>query len=290
MSLGNPNPVHPPRRVVSLVPSLTESLFNLGLGSALVGVTDYCVLPAQNNNIRRVGGPKDANAEIICSLLPDLVLANREENTKDLVLQLERAGVPVWLTFPKTVRECMDDLWTLAQMFHSKTAAMRLRLLEDSLKLTELVLPEAPHKRYFCPIWQEKDPTGRLWWMTFNQDTYAADLLQLCGIENGFATRSRKYPLASNWGSVPAEEAGERDTRYPVVTVDDVLAMQPEIILLPSEPFEFQSQHAEQFKQLFADTPAVLNRQILRLDGSLITWHGTRLGKALATLPTLFLS
>jgi ABC-type hemin transport system substrate-binding protein len=87
-----------------------------------------------------------------------------------------------------------------------------------------------------------------------------------------------------------AEEAGERDTRYPIVTVDDVLAMQPEIILLPDEPFEFQSKHAELFKQLFADTPAVADHNILLVDGSLITWHGTQLGKALTTLPSLILS
>lgn len=290
MSLGVPDLLHPPRRVVSLVPSLTESLFDLGLGSALVGVTDYCILPAANNHIRRVGGPKDADTEIIRSLQPDMVLANREENTKDIVIRLERAGVPVWLTFPKTVRDCMDDLWTLAQVFHSKNAALRLRLLEDSVKMTEIVLADTVRKRYFCPIWQDEDSDGRLWWMTFNQDTYAADLLQICGAENGFAARSRKYPLAANWGSTPAEEAGERDTRYPVVTVDEVLAMQPEIILLPNEPFEFQLKHAVLFEHLFANTPAVANQKILRLDGSLITWHGTRLGKAMATLPSLLLA
>lgn len=288
MSLGVPELLHPPGRVVSLVPSLTESLFDLGFGSALVGVTDYCILPAGNDNITRVGGPKDANPRIILSLQPDLVLANREENTKEIVTRLQQADVPVWLTFPKTVRESMDDLWALVQVFHSKNAALRLRLLEDSLKMTELVLADTTKKRYFCPIWQEEDPDGRLWWMTFNQDTYAADLLQICGVENGFAARTRKYPLAANWGRATAEAAGERDIRYPVVTVEDVLAMQPEIILLPDEPFEFLTKHTDLFKQLFANTPAVVNEKVLRLDGSLITWHGTRLGKALAYLPSLF--
>lgn len=289
MDQGIPDLPHSPGRVVSLVPSMTESMFDLGLGSTLVGATDYCVLPAGSGNIQRVGGPKDVSVGLIQSLQPDLVLANREENTRELVLQLQQAGVAVWVAFPKTVRQSMDDLWALARVFHSKNALLQLRLLEDSLQMAELGLAEQARKRYFCPIWQGEQPDGTLWWMTFNQDSYPADVLQICGGENVFSGRSREYPLPANWGELPAEETGERDTRYPVVTVQDIVAAQPEMILLPDEPFRYQNEHVEQFKKLFANTPAIENNQIIMVDGSLITWHGTHLGQALANLPALFL-
>lgn len=289
MFLGAFDRTHPPQRVVSLVPSMTESLFELGFGSSLVGVTDYCIHPeAGVAGLPRVGGPKNARVEVIQALKPDLVLANREENTREIVEGLAAAGLPVWLTFPKAVRESVDDLWELARIYHSKSAALQLRLLEDSLKLVELSQADQPARRYFCPIWQGLEADGMLWWMTFNRDTYSSDLLSICGGENVFAGRARQYPLAANWGRALPEEPGERDTRYPVVTADDVRAAMPDVILLPGEPFDFQPRHLEQMLSLFAGTPAVENRRVFRLDGTLITWYGTRLGRALSALPQTF--
>ena len=107
----------PPRRVVSLVPSLTESLFDLGFGDAVVGITDYCVHPAEKlEDIPRIGGPKNPRVEDIIRLHPDLVLANWEENTRQTVEALEQAGIPVWVTFPKSVRQSLDVLWALASI------------------------------------------------------------------------------------------------------------------------------------------------------------------------------
>ena len=122
---------------------MTASLLDLGLDSALVGVTDYCqVSGSAAVGMRRVGGPKDARLVDILDLSPDLVIANPEENARPLVEQLDGAGIPVWLTFPKTVRESVDDLWTLAKMFQGKTATPRLKILEDSLQLANLAMSD----------------------------------------------------------------------------------------------------------------------------------------------------
>ena len=98
-----------PQRVVSLVPSYTESMVDLGFGANVVGVTDYCVHPQDSLlNIPRVGGPKNPRIEDILSLAPDLVLANQEENMLGDVEALEKAGIPVWVSFPQTVQEALD--------------------------------------------------------------------------------------------------------------------------------------------------------------------------------------
>ena len=280
--------VRPPSKVVSLVPSLTASLIDLGFGGALVGVTDYCQISGSAAaGARRVGGPKDARLVDILGLSPDLVIANPEENARQLVEQLEQASIPVWLTFPKTVRESMDDLWALAKIFHGKHTDLQLRILEDSLQLANLAVADRPPLRYFCPIWQGEERDGRLWWMTFNADTYCHDLLRICGGENVFAARQRRYPLAANWGGAIADENGTRDLRYPVVVEDDIRAAQPEMILLPDEPFAFGEDHRRKFQKIFADTPAVKNGRVHRIDGRLVTWHGTWLGKSLMALPQL---
>ena len=103
-----------------------------------------------------------------------------------------------------------------------------------------------------------------------------------------FAARDRRYPLEADLDLVPAEPAGSRDTRYPHVTLREIIATQPDVIILPSEPFEFDAAHLDQFRLWFAETPAVRQGRILLLDGKLLTWYGTHLGKALSELPSLF--
>jgi ABC-type hemin transport system substrate-binding protein len=126
---------HPPRRVISLVPSLTESLFDLGFGSSVVGITDYCVHPEHAlGSLPRLGGPKNPRLEQIFDLNPDLILLNQEENTRTAVEALEAAGMPIWVTFPRTVREALDILWTLAGVYQSPTAAARIETVERAVK------------------------------------------------------------------------------------------------------------------------------------------------------------
>jgi iron complex transport system substrate-binding protein len=279
---------HPPNRVVSLIPSMTESLFDLGFGDSVVGITDYCIYPAgQLQNLPRVGGPKNPRLEDILKLKPDLVLANQEENSRKTVEQLEAEGVPVLVTFPKTVRQALDILWTLTGLYHSQTAAARLESLEFTLEWIQSA-SRMQTKRYFCPIWQNTTRSGLNWWMTFNHDTYIHDLLDIVGGENVFADRNRYYPLEADLGQLPVQDPGDRDTRYPRVTLEEILEKNPEIVILPSEPFDFSESDKSDIQQLMGETTAVKNEQIHLVDGSLLTWHGTRLGKALQELPSLF--
>lgn len=256
-----------PERVISLVPSLTESLFDLGLGKSVVAVTDYCVHPKKDvQYLPHVGGIKTPNVEMIIALRPDLVLMNEEENTLETFLQLKNAGVPVWNEFPKTVRQSLQSLWELAQLFRSETAVLRLDMLERSLDMIEAVSAELPRKRVFCPIWmREKD--GQTEFMVFQPDTYVWDLLHLCGgdclvLEN------------------PPE-------RYPWVTPEEVKQYNPEVILLPDEPYPFSSEHIKQISQIYPEIDAVKNQRIIPVDGSLLTWHGTRFGKAISAIPEM---
>lgn len=279
----------PPARLVSLVPSYTDSLYSLGMGKTIVGVTDYC--PAAVGEMvqpARVGGPKTICVEDVLKLQPDLVLANYEENTRDVVEMLEANGVPVWVTFPRTVEETVGFLWGVVDLFRSQPASLSVKMLDSETDWARQVVIDTPRKRYFCPVWQDQTADGRLWWMTFNDETYSGSVLGLVGGENIFAGRERRYPLEADLGLVAAEETGGRDVRYPRVTVDEVLAGEPEIVLLPDEPFLFDEAAEAIICALLAETPAGKNGKIFRVDGKLITWCGTKLGAALAELPALF--
>lgn len=279
----------PPRRVVSLVPSMTESMFDLGLGVALVGVTDYCRLPeAGVRSLPKVGGTKDARLDEILALDPDLVLANKEENNRQTIEALIEQGVPVWLTFPTSVQAALDVLVALCDLFRSQPALERVRTLDTAVSWARAAAASQEPLSFFCPIWQGQSEDGSPWWMTFNAQTYAHDLLSLVGGRNVFAERERRYPLAADLGLVDPEDPGERDTRYPRVTAAEVTAASPSLILLPDEPFTFQPRDRHQIEAYLADTPAVRSGNIRHVDGSLITWHGTRLGRALNQLPMFF--
>jgi len=273
-----------PQRVVSLVPSVTESLFDLNIGTRVVGVTDYCTRPADAvSKLPRLGGTKNPNIKAIVALHPDLVIMNREENRQADANALEAAGIPVWVTHPNTVREALDLLWTIMDIFEEPSMVPRVRLIEVTYEWTLGVTRELPPKPAFVPIW--RDP-----WMTFNRDTYIHDLLQTCGVENVFADRERKYPLAADLGNAEPLAADDprmkdRDVRYPRITLEEVVAAQPEMVLLPDEPYVFSQADADEIARL--DIPAARNGQIYLVDGSLLTWHGTRIAYALRDLPLL---
>lgn len=277
----------PPQRVVSLVPSVTESLFDLMLGSRIIAVTDYCIYPADGvANLPRIGGTKNPDVARIIEMRPDLVIANQEENRKEDVDALRAAKIPVWVTFPKTVADAFNLLWNMMHVFDAPEMVPRVRLIEQTMdwiwRISEKRVEDAVC-RVFAPIWL--DPL-----MTFNGDTYASDLLRICGGVNVFADRERQYPLAADLGegqAIPRDDSrvSGRDVRYPRVTMDEVVAAQPDVILLPNEPFPFAEEHINLFSGL--DVPAARNKRILLVDGSLLTWHGTRIAYALNSLPDL---
>lgn len=276
----------PPQRVVSLVPSVTESLFDLNLGSRLIAVTDYCKYPeAGVAALPRIGGTKNPDVERIITLQPDLVIANVEENRRADVEALQAAGIPVWVTFPRTVAEAINLLWDMMRVFDEASMVPRVRLIEQTMDWVVGLSKsrEDNPTRVFAPIWL--DPL-----MTFNADTYIHDLLRVCGGLNVFAERQRQYPLKADLGEaepLPPEKTEGLDTRYPRITLDEVVAAQPDVILLPSEPFEFTEAHVPMFAAL--DVPAAHQKRIHLVDGALLTWHGTRLAYALNTFPALLM-
>lgn len=279
-----------PERVVSLVPSITESLFDLGLGSSLVGITDYCIHPAETlRGVPRLGGTKNPRIDEIIDLQPDLVFANQEENTAAAVGALRAGGLQVLVHFPLTARQAIADLEGIAALYADTGALGRVAELAERLAAAQTRQTHIAPVRVFCPIWQDLDGL-RPWWMTFNQETFTHDILRLCGFDNVFAGRERRYPLAADLGQALARPAGSRDTRYPRVTREEILAAQPEMILLPSEPYEYTAVHRTLFRETFAGTPAADAERIINLDGSLLTWPGTRLGKALDYLSRLHAS
>ncbi len=166
-------------------------------------------------------------------------------------------------------------------------AGIRLQTLELTLDWAVEAAAERRPVRYFCPIWYNKDETGLPWWMTFNQKTYCHDLLHLLGGQNVFAQRERRFPLLADLGLAPANPETQADNRYPRVGAEEICLARPDVILLPSEPYPFNLDDVDQFKKLLGETPAVQNESIYLLDGTLITWQGTRLAQSLRELPAL---
>ncbi|WP_322800617.1 helical backbone metal receptor [Thermoflexus sp.] len=276
---GRPfRPERPPRRIVSLVPSLTETLFDLGLGDRVVGRTDYCIHPAEARSVPSVGGTKNPDLDRILALRPDVVFVNVEENREADARALAARGIPVAVSFPRSVVEALDLVRHLTALFGIHRPPV-LEELETLWVACQRMNPER-RPRVFCPIW--KDP-----WMTFNAETYAHDVLTRCGGDNVFASRRRRYPLAADLNpGIPARPAA-RDDRYPRLSEEEIRRAAPELILLPSEPYPFRPEDAETVRACFADTPAGRTGRVRWIDGSLLFWHGTRLRHALRILPPI---
>lgn len=275
----------PPERVVSLVPSMTASLVDFDQAERLVGITSYCPdIGELSEPPQRVGGTKNADVQAIIDLNPDLVIANQEENSRADVEKLDGAGLNVWITFPKSIDDTLTLLSALANLFRIPQAIPKIQMLEQSISWARRA-HYMEGRPTFVPIWQGAHPKSGRWWMTFNEDTYIHDVLRHCGAMSVFAERVRRYPLEADLGEGDAQPPGERDTRYPRVTKAEILAAEPELILLPDEPFPFDSDMRELVMEELSGTPAVQNGEVRLIDGSLITWPGTRLGAALAKLP-----
>ncbi len=249
-----------PERVVSLVPSMTETLFDIGVGEHVVGVTDFCRYPeGPVAEKERVGGTKTPNLRKILKLKPDLVIANQEENRKEDIDKLIERGIKVWVTYPRSVRAAMNLIWDTLHVFHIEDRMMyeRINLIERQVDwiggISEAEEDEVC--KVFVAVW--KDPL-----MTANADTYISNLVKVCGGTNVFA---------------------EKTERYPRVTLDEVTAAKPEVILLPAGDHGFEDDDLQTFDAL--DVPASDNAHIYLVDETVLSWHGTRISKALSLLP-----
>ncbi len=249
----------PPRRIVSLVPSLTETLFALGVGDSLAGVTEFCVHPADGvAPLPRVGGTKNPSLAAIRSLLPDLVLANKEENRRRDVEALEAAGVPVFVTYARSVREAIDEIRALGRICASEARAEQLEAeVEEALADAARGIG-ARATTAIALVW--RDP-----FMAVGGDTFAHDLLACCGARNPFAASGKR--------------------RYPRLERSELEAAEPEVILLPTEPYPFGERDRAELLEL--DCPAARDGRVHVVEGELLSWYGPRMPRALATLSEL---
>ncbi|HEX6291033.1 MAG TPA: helical backbone metal receptor [Herpetosiphonaceae bacterium] len=241
-----------PQRIVSLVPSLTEWLFALGLDERVVGVTDFCTRPTAAVAAKpRLRGTKNPDRARIIALEPDLVIANKEENRERDVEALAAAGLAVFVTDPCTVAQAIETLAGLAQVVDAADAAQPL-LAEMRAVYAETMAVADPGRRVLAPIW--RDP-----WMAIGSQTYADDLLRVCGGQNVAA-------------SLPG--------RYPRFALEQIPALRPDLIVLPSEPYAFSSVDLSALEPFFGGA-------VHFVDGELLTWYGPRIPLALRTFRAL---
>ena len=239
--LGQPVPLNrPARRVVSLVPSLTESVA-LTRPGALVGATDWCTHPA-GLDVPRVRGTKNPNLAAIKELRPDVVLANQEENRRVDVERLRAAGVPVWVTVIQTVDQAVA---ALRRMFGALGWPVPGWLGAAEREWSQPA--PGPRVRTAIPIW--RDP-----WMVVGSATFTGDVAARLGLENVY---------------------GDDPGRYPHIDLDDLAAREPELIVLPDEPYAFRA----------GDGPEMFPRQRVALvEGRSLTWYGPSLVTARSVL------
>lgn len=252
-----------PRRVVSLVPSLTEALFAFGLREEVAGITCYCVEPAELvRDVATVGGTKDPDLAAIRKMAPDLVIASAEENVREHVEALISDGLAVYVSLPGSVGRALEELRDLARLIGRGEDAAWLVEAERLAEAAEqrLAAPDASPVPYFCPIWRRP-------YMVAAPGTYMHDLLRLCGGHDIFADR-------------PSQ------ARYYPVELSDAMAHAPAVVLLPSEPYPFEEKHQAEF-EAYADAPAVRDGCVHLVDGQLVTWYGPRIAQALTTLAPL---
>ncbi|MHC5062643.1 MAG: helical backbone metal receptor [Planctomycetota bacterium] len=245
------------RRVVSLVPSLTETVCDLGVGCRLVGVSQYCAEPEEILRfIPRVGGTKNPDREKIASLEPDLILMNREENRAEDLAWFE-SRFQVHASMPCSVPDAAAVVRDLGKLFDVEEEAEAILLeIEALMTRSEVEGLDLNGVRVFYPIWKQP-------WIGVNKNTYVHDVLARSGAINVCANR---------------------EARYPVVAEQGVPGLEVDVVLLPSEPFLFTLEHR---RELLRSQYFGKGVPVLLVDGKDFCWHGSRSGRGLSQVTDL---
>ncbi len=233
-------------RIVSLCPSLTELVFDLGRGEDLVGITEYCVHPADRvGAVEKVGGTKTPDVRRIVALAPDLVLLHEEENRIEDGEALQRAGLACRVSFPKDSLETAEMVRDIGAALDARCEAERIA--QDIERRTRRVREAArglPKVSWAYLIWRKP-------WMSVNRDTFAHALLSQAGGRNVFA---------------------ERPERYPTITTQDLAQARPDVVLLCTEPFPFEQEHIDEL----SSAAGLAHERFVLADGEYLSWHGSR--------------
>jgi ABC-type Fe3+-hydroxamate transport system substrate-binding protein len=239
-----------PTRIISLVPSQTELLYDLGLDTSVAGITKFCVHPESWYRTKtRVGGTKQADIKIIASLKPDLILANKEENTKEMICELEK-NYPVWVSDISNLDEALDMILQVSIITGTRQAGKAI--IQTILQNFQTITVPAQRLRTAYLVWQNP-------YMSVGHDTFIHAMMETAGFTNIFSDQQR----------------------YPTITMAELQARQPDLLLLSSEPFPFKQKHIE---DIGSQLPGI---RILLVDGEMFSWYGSRLQHAPAYFNTL---
>lgn len=230
----------PPRRIISLVPSQTELLADLGLENEVAGITKFCVHPRNWFESKpRIGGTKTLNFEKIAALKPDLIIGNKEENERSQIEQLAEL-YPVWMSDVATLEDAYDMMRRIGELTGKATEA---QTLAEKIKNAFTVnRPSSTVHRVAYFIWRKP-------WMVAGGNTFIDEMLRVAGFENVFSHTSR----------------------YPEITLEQLEAVKPEVILLSSEPYPFSEKHVAPLQEV---CPGAI---IQLVDGEMFSWYGSRL-------------
>jgi ABC-type Fe3+-hydroxamate transport system substrate-binding protein len=230
------------KRIISVVPSQTELLFHLGLGDEVIGITKFCIHPAEKfKTTTKVGGTKQLNIDLIKQLNPDLIIANKEENERGQIEELMQL-YPVWISDISNLDEAMAMITGVGQLVDRETEARKLNQLIAERFSQLLIQPTNLSVAYL--IWRKP-------YMVAGKGTFIDNLLTKCGLTNVF----------------------EQD-RYPEVTNQMLVDVNPDVVFLSSEPYPFAQKHIDEFKILLPNAKVVL------VDGEMFSWYGSRLLEA----------
>lgn len=236
-----------PKRIVSLVPSQTELLYDLGLEERIVGITKFCVHPYHFKSTKKtVGGTKKVHYEKIRLLQPDIIICNKEENTQEMVAELQKIA-PVWVTDICTIEDNIQMIKDFGQLFNCRTESQKW---SDKLIFAwsdfKKFIADKPVLKVAYFIW--KNP-----YMVAGSGTFIDELLQLNHFENIYANKER----------------------YPEVDITKIRSEgDPQLVFLSSEPFPFTEEHA------FEIGIHTHHGKTIFVDGEMFSWHGSRLVKA----------
>ena len=241
---------YPPRRILSLVPSQTELLFDLGLDREIVGITKFCIHPEDKfRTTAKVGGTKKLNLKKIRELKPDLIIGNKEENERDQIEELI-GEFPVWMSDINVLEDALEMINEIGNLTGKSQEAVLLSFeILNGFQTLKLAGGRKQTVAYF--IW--KDP-----YMVAGRDTFINDILNKAGFDN-FTELNR----------------------YPELSSDQLKKSNPDIVFLSSEPYPFRDPHVDEIKAI---CPAA---KVIVVDGEMFSWYGSRLLQTPAYLQTL---
>lgn len=234
----------PPKRIISLVPSQTELLYDLGLEDKVVGITKFCIHPKEWFETKnRVGGTKTLNFKKIENLQPDLIIANKEENTQSEIEYLQER-FPVYTSDISNMYESLEMITVLGDITGTKQEALSITN-QIKVEFNKLSQKTKNKKNVLYLIWQ--NPI-----MSIGTSTFIHDMLKACDFQNVLSSSER----------------------YPELSEVEINSLNPDYIFLSSEPFPFNEKHKKEFKQLFPQAKIEL------VDGEYFSWYGSRLQNA----------